>query len=365
MIGLLDYDALTNQKIQYPNLELMKMATYLRRTRQSYRLITDLNDLEIYTEIYLFQNDSSLPYPSQVFRKKNVKWYGLAFTDNIYRPMASEIEECEPSIGAYKLLFKEFLLQDKMTTQQIGYLLNASYVRLSMPLNKRYIRSIRPHRRILIYDTNVFSGDWEKNVQLLVSKNIAGFIFLYEQEMDDIELWSRILLTYERKIFNYNEIGLAFEFSPAYMGTIIQVYKKIIGKNKGPAYWLRVRPIITPPYKENIMLFVESIGVQMREGIPITWRDPPYKGNPYHPFVDALCAWAGGPSFFRQSFMEYLIEKDLHRERRFAQKLIANNKKYSLILNQRVVNLKAMYGGLQSYESRRNRPSLYRDYLNL
>ena len=78
-----------------------------------------------------------------------------------------------------------------MTTTQIGYLLNASYVRLSMPLNKRYIRTIRPNRRILVYDTNVFSGDWEKNVESLVKREIAGFIFLYEQELNDIELWAK------------------------------------------------------------------------------------------------------------------------------------------------------------------------------
>ena len=364
MIGLLDYDALASQKIRYPNLELMKMATYLRRIRQSFRLIVDFSDLEIYNEIYLFQNDSTLPYPSQVFRKKNVKWFGLAFTDNVYRPMAPEIEECEPSIGVYKLLFKEFLLQDKMTTTQIGYLLNASYVRLSMPLNKRYIRTIRPNRRILVYDTNVFSGDWEKNVESLVKREIAGFIFLYEQELNDIELWAKIFIKYPRRTFNYNEINVIFEFDLKYIETIIQVYRKIIGENKKPPYWLRLRPVIVPPYKENVLLFVEGIGAQMRAGVPLIWRDPPYKGNPYHPFVDALCAWAGGVGFSRQSFMDYLIEKDLHRERRFAQKLITNNKKYRLIFSQRPTDIKAMYGGLQSYETRRNRPSLYRDYLN-
>ena len=73
MIGLLDYDALASQKIRYPNLELMKMATYLRRIRQSFRLIVDFSDLEIYNEIYLFQNDSTLRTQVKCFRKKNVK----------------------------------------------------------------------------------------------------------------------------------------------------------------------------------------------------------------------------------------------------------------------------------------------------
>lgn len=136
MIGLLDYDALANQKIRYPNLELMKMATYLRRNRQSYRLVVDLDDLDIYSEIYLFQNDSNLDYPTFILKRKNVKWFGLAFTDNVYYEMDREIEICEPNIGIYKLLFKKFLLEDKMTTEQIGYLLNASYVRLSTPISK-------------------------------------------------------------------------------------------------------------------------------------------------------------------------------------------------------------------------------------
>ena len=364
MIGLLDYDAIASQKIQYPSLELMKMATYLRRNNQSAHIILNLDDLDIYNKIMVFQNDSSLGYPSKVFGRKNTEWYGIAFTDNKYKPMAPEIEACEPTVGIYKLLFKQFLLEDKMKTTQVGYLLNASYLRLSMPLNKRYIRTIRPNRKVLVYDTDAFSGDWENNVSMLLKREIAGFKFIYEQKLHDIELWAKILLSYERRVFNYNPITLTFDFYPESMDVIIPVFKKAIGKNKVESgSWFHLYPNIPPPYKENTIKFAEGIGRQMRAGIGLGWRIPDYRGNPYHPFINALCTWAGGTYFFNETFLNFLLKRDLHKERKFALKLIQQNKKFGLIFQCQPKELKAMEGGLKSYDSQRNHCSIYSDYL--
>lgn len=365
MIGLLDYDAIMRQKVKYPNLELMKMATYLRRNRQSYRMVIDLENLDIFTRIIVFQNDPSVGYPGRILRRKDTEWYGLAFTSGVYQPMAPEIEECEPYIGTYKLLFKEFLLRDTMTTSEIGYLLNASYLRLSMSLNKRYIRTIKPNRRVLVYDTDAFQGNWEDNVNALIKRDIAGFIFLYEQKFYDIDLWAKVLLNYERRVFNYNPMTLYFNFDKTKIDTIINVYLKAIGDNKTRAAgWFDIYPMIPPPYKENTIAFAESIRKQMDAGIALGWKIPDYKGNPFHPFVNAICEWAGSNTyFFRYTFLEYVLKKDLHKERKFALKLIQQNKKFRFIFEHKAQEIAAMVGGLKSYESRRNYRSLFGDYL--
>lgn len=368
MIGLLDYDALANQAVKYPNLELMKMATYLCRTKKSYRIVLDPDDLTIYSQVMVFQEDASLGFPTSAFRKRNTEYYGLAFTGGKYKKLKQEIEDCAPDISVYKQLFKQFLLNDTMEPREIGYLLNASYVRLALPLNRRYIRTIKKNRRVIVYDDEAFVNDWETNVDALLKRDITGFKFINEQRVKDIELWKKIFTKYERRNFNYNPISLDADFDLSNMPAILEVYKKLQGDNKSPI-GVGTNAIIyiniPPPYKENTAKFGEAIGLQMEQGLTINWRQTPYIGNPYHSFITALSDWARGQAFFEYSFLQFLLKYDLHRQRRYALKLIKKNKKYSLIFNARTLDVRDAMGGLKSYESRRNYRSIYSDYLTL
>lgn len=367
MIGLLDHDALAAQTVKRPNLELMKMAAYLRRSRQSCRIVLDLDDLDIYTQVIVFQNNKELGYPTTAFRKRDTEWYGLAFTDGKYKPMSREIEESAPDISIYKQLFRKFLLEDKMTEREIGYLLNASYLRLSMPLNRRYLRLIRKNRRAIVYDDFAFTGPWEENVKALLKRGIVGFYFLNRQVVSDLELWKKIYLDYDRRIFNYNPIALDIPFDLANMDTILKVYEKMQGENKsfiGVQDNLLIYVNIVPPYRENTLKFAEAVGKQMAMKQPVNWRMAPSE-NPYHSFVAALAAWSRATAFSKYTFMEYLIKKDLHRQRRFALKLIKENKKYSLIFNYKPEVVMEFVGGLKYYETRGNYCSIFSDYLTV
>ena len=368
MIGLLDNDALVNQKVKYPNLELMKMASYLRRTKQSYRMVLDAEDLDIYTKVMVFQHNDKLDYPLKAFSKKGTEWFGLAFSGGTYKPMAEEIEECAPDITVYKQLFRKFLLEDKMEEREIGYLLNSSYVRLAPRLNKRYIKTIRKNRRVIVYDSDAFTGSWEENARALLKREITGFHFINLQKIYSLELWKKIYLEFERRNFNYNPIALDIPFRLADMKDILAVYEKMQGKNKtmiGSSDNLIIYVNIQQPYRAQTKAFAEAIGRQILAEQAINWRMGPNTGNPYHSFVASLAAWASRGAFMRYTYMEYLYKNDLHRQIRFANKLIHENLKYQPIFTRRVKGWKEVMGGLREYELRRNQKSIFSDYLQI
>ena len=363
MIGLLDYDALQQKKIRYPNLELMKMATYLRRNRQSVQIIVDLENLEFYSEIYLFQDDDSLPYPSSILRRRNVKWFGLAFSSGVHKPLDNEIEDCEPSISIYKLLFKDFIMKDQIKMEQVGYLLNASYVRLNRSLNKKYLKSIKKHRRVFVYDTEVFIGDWRKNADAILKRGAVGFNFIHPQHITDYELWFDITTNYSKNVFAKNYITLAFDFTPAKIAETAAIYPKLSDGKKTQFEWLRMEPTIREPFRQNTLAFAESIMQTAREGSAYPIRNSPFIGNPYHPFIHALARWRSSPQFYSINFIDFCESRKLYRERAFAIKIIGENKKYQQVFTEKPGNIAAMYGGLKSYDARKNTPSIYESYL--
>ena len=142
-----------------------------------------------------------IPFPIGILKRKNVVWHGLAFSDGVRIPLAPEIEAIEPTIGVYKLLFRDFILQNRMKITQVGYLLNSSFMRLSEPISKKYLRSIRPNRRIFVYDTEVFEGCWRENTTALLARKATGFHIIHPQRTNDFDLWLTITEDYGRNVF--------------------------------------------------------------------------------------------------------------------------------------------------------------------
>lgn len=365
MIGLLDYDAIMSGKIDVPNLDLMKMSSYLRKKKLSHRLILTPDEIESCAKVIVFQNSDEYGYPSRTLRRSGTEWYGLAYTNGVYKPMAPEIEACEPSIGIYKTLFKKYLLDETMSEAEISYLLNATYMRLSLPLNKKYVRQVRPGRRVFVYDTEAFVGDWEKNVDFLLRKKIRGFILLHRQIVTDLEVWRKILLHYPRETFYRSPITLSFTFTDGAIDTIIDVYKKATnGVNTfDSTNGFHIYPSIALPYKENTKKFVEAIGEQLRSGYIIRWKIADYNGNPFHPFINALSRWAGQSTCTRMTFLEYLLKHDLHRELRFARALMAEGYKFTQIFTTTLQVAYEAQGGLRKYDTSGNSGSSFRDFL--
>lgn len=363
MIGLIDYDVLYTKKIRYPNLELMKMATYLRRKRVPYRMVIDLESVDFYTEIHLFQDDAKLPFPTKLLTMKQLMWHGLAFTDGVRMPLDPEIEKSEPTISVYKLLFKEYIIQDYIKVEQVSYLLNSSFVRLSEPVSKRYLRSVKSNRKIFAYDLDVFSGCWEKNTAALVDKGVLGFNFIHEQKLNDLETWLKMATDYPPAIFARNNIELTFELTLDTVETLCQATILMMEQTRYRFEKLIMRPTFADNHKNNITLLAKAIMTPPKYGVPFSWGETVFTGSPYHPILAALLRWASSPYFASMNFVDYCEMKRLYRERTYILKMVEYDRHKASLFLRSALDTTILHGGLREYDTRRNIPSIYETYL--
>ena len=100
--GLID-DDLRLSRATYPNLELMKLSSFLKSNRDVVDLILDYRLYERYSKIYLFKNQALEDMPSLFLSKARQKTEcnGFAFTNGIYVPMDNNIEKSLPDITIY------------------------------------------------------------------------------------------------------------------------------------------------------------------------------------------------------------------------------------------------------------------------
>lgn len=128
-IGLYDADMLTYSHTA-PNLELMKLAAYYKQ-KQHITVMTKNFCPEKYSK-YIYQKDYNDGYYPQNFRQfSNIKCGGLAFSNNIYKPLPYEIEKMIPDKTIYDNMYSIFgTNKDKERIFKIC--LNAQHLRLSL-----------------------------------------------------------------------------------------------------------------------------------------------------------------------------------------------------------------------------------------
>lgn len=171
-IGLIDDDL--RAKRSYPNLELMKLASFHKKNKDIVELMTDYRQYERYSKIYIRKNIINTDLPNVFLSKARNKceYGGYAFTNGVYIPMNSEIEKSLPDVTIYDKIKEK---RERFTTY-----LNKGLVRLQT--NDEFIIT-NGYRRFLVYDKQAYSYP---NFQNLV--NIAGNIeFIETQYFDDFD----------------------------------------------------------------------------------------------------------------------------------------------------------------------------------
>lgn len=139
-IGIIDDDLRFRTK-WYPNLELMKLASFHKSNRDVVELCTDYRQYERYSKILFGKNLLRDDVPNLFFSKarKKCEYSGLYFTNGIYVPMDKEIEEMRPDTSIY----------DKINTPEVKMHLRRSLVRLQ---TDKSIVPIDNFNRFLVYD---------------------------------------------------------------------------------------------------------------------------------------------------------------------------------------------------------------------
>lgn len=175
-VGLVDDDL--RAKRSYPNLELMKLASFHKKNKDLVELMTDYREYERYTKLYLRKNIIDTDLPNALLSKARGKceYGGYAFTNGLYVPMDNEIEKSLPDVTIYDKIKEK---RERFTT-----LLNKGLVRLQT--NDEFVIT-NGYRRFLVYDKQAHEYP---NFEDLVK--VAGNIeFIENQYFDDFEkaLW--------------------------------------------------------------------------------------------------------------------------------------------------------------------------------
>ena len=166
-IGLIDDDL--RLKSSYPNLELMKIASFHKYNRDIVELVRDYRTYERYSKLILRKNtiDNNLPNMFLSKTRGKCEYGGYAFTNGIYIPMQEEIEKQNPDCTIYDKILKE---RPKFKTW-----LRKNLIRLET--HNKPIISENNLNSFLVYDKNVYDNS---NFEELV--DVAKTIELVEPQ---------------------------------------------------------------------------------------------------------------------------------------------------------------------------------------
>lgn len=187
VVGLLDQDALLYPHSFRPNLEVMKLSTFYKNKKEIVRLVMDARTTDQYSKVFLRKNKIDNSYPDTLLCKPNIAFGGLAFTDNKYKPLSEEIENCLPDISIYDKLIPNLKMGRIQKADFKG-----SHLRLSTDgktCNVDYDKFLF-NGNAIIHDNNLFDLEGSYDALLDISKKYL-IMTRYGPQMkkNEIEKW--------------------------------------------------------------------------------------------------------------------------------------------------------------------------------
>lgn len=161
-VSIFDQDALLIPRYFRYNLEVMKLSTYYKGKKDIVNLLLDANDYERYNKVIIRKTKIDKHYPTLMIGKPNVEYGGLAFTNNIYKALPEDIENCIPDYSIYDKYFKLISANRSLGRQKlINSDKKSSLIRLStnnIDCNSNFREQINfNQKRIVIFDNNISS----------------------------------------------------------------------------------------------------------------------------------------------------------------------------------------------------------------
>lgn len=330
-IGLLDQDALFSPDSFHPNLEIMKLSTYYKKSKNFVSLILDPSKIERYNKVILRKDISDGDYLSNLFFEEKCEYGGLAFTNDIYVPLPEEIENTVPDISIYNSYFKRILTGKKSFDNMSKEYQKCSFIRLSsdgktcnLDSSKGIISGHGAGENIWIYDKNIFniSDSLETATSFLQGKRqLLKFVYpQYSSNFEDIARWCATNQIVASAPLIYDKVILNKEF------------KEICDRSNE----FRVKPIIlicndkNETYTENFLRtdFRNSLNriiYTMTEKAKIRFeckQEP--KDKSFKMLYRNLILWSNG-GFGKFTFREYLFGKGQKKTTLFLDSLAENN----------------------------------------
>ena len=107
-IGIEDADIVQYTLVPF-NLECMKLSAYYKKSKEIVVLAPDFMTERHTKFIYRKDYDDGI-YPPNLLTTPNVEYGGLAFSNNIYKPLPLDVERMKPDTTLYQK-WKEKLLE--------------------------------------------------------------------------------------------------------------------------------------------------------------------------------------------------------------------------------------------------------------
>lgn len=159
-IGIYDMDLDTYTFVPY-NLEAMKISAYYKRKREIVILSPSLTP-ERHEKFFIRKDYDDGNFPTKSLLLPNVEYGGLAFSNNVYKPLPIEIEKMRPDTTLYERMEKRIKYTDqKNQAIRDKIYLNLStgeHMRLSLdgktvwPEYGRQFKNLQGARDLIIHD---------------------------------------------------------------------------------------------------------------------------------------------------------------------------------------------------------------------
>ncbi len=178
-VAFYDYDLKLKPNKVMLNLEAMKIAAYHTSKQENIVLLKDIKEIEEYDKAYVFRNLQ----PKRVANEKDIKivlqkgvsHYGLAYTGGIYLPMDLELEKQTPHIQLYNSYFRNKVLDEKLTINQVNTYQNSHYLRLRAGDYEMDLSKLQRKERVFIYDTEIEKiNDWPEKLLYIKNELMRG-----------------------------------------------------------------------------------------------------------------------------------------------------------------------------------------------
>ena len=181
-IGIMDADM--SKYILVPfNLEVMKLSAYYKKKREIVILAPSFTP-ERHEKFFYRKDYDDGDYPTWLLRTPNVEYGGLAFSNNIYKPLPLEIETMRPDTDIYAKMEQTILGTTNAQRKKIFQnMMTSEHCRLSLDgvniwedYGKQF-KFLKSARNLMIHDYNLgaVNGSFEEVKQILARARTDGW----------------------------------------------------------------------------------------------------------------------------------------------------------------------------------------------
>ena len=181
-VGIMDADMSAYILVPF-NLEVMKLSAYYKRKGEIVVLSPSFTPYRNTKFIYRKDYDDG-DFPRGLTTHENVEYGGLAFSQNVYKPLPIEIERMKPDTSIYEKMEDKILGPATSERRKIYQnMITAEHCRISLdgktvwPDFTRQFKNLKQARNLMIhdYDLGAVEGGFDTVQQLLARARTDGW----------------------------------------------------------------------------------------------------------------------------------------------------------------------------------------------